>query len=210
LQKAYKKEHGKTLYAKDIGYHMLPREVIVPYAKKDAEFTLLLWQKLRPKIKDRLVSLYESEMDLTLVCLDIEARGMAVDIPYTQEKIKEYNGLVLAKELAIADLTGLKVWYPERQGQATPEGCLNPGSWQQLLEVFAARGVKLEDTKNETLLGVDDELAGLILGLRKDKKILDTYLLNILREQRDGIIHPNYKLHVPVTGRMSSAGESGD
>jgi DNA polymerase I-like protein with 3'-5' exonuclease and polymerase domains len=211
LQKEYKKEHGKTLYSKDIGYHMIPREVIVPYACKDAEFTYLLWALLRPRMEryPELVELYAKEMELTLVMLDIEAKGMKVDIGYVDDTAKKYRGAIFQKELGIQDMTGLKVWYPEKSGQKTPEGCLNPASAPQLMAVFQERGIPLDSTKAETLVALEDPLAEAILALRSDKKMLD-YLIGIKKETRDGIIHPGFRQHKPKTGRMSSAAEDGD
>lgn len=211
LQKEYKKQTGKTLYSKDIGYHLLPRPVLYPYALKDAEFTYRLWITLRPFISARgLTELYAREMELVLVLLDIEAKGMRVDMPYVNDTIKELNGEILECEQTITEITGKKVWYPERQGQKTPEGCINPGSWQQVQAALAVRGLVVADTKNETLERVGDDLAQAILKLRGLKKLLGTYMLNIKREQQDGIIHPNFKPFRPKTGRTSSAAESGD
>lgn len=210
LQRMWKREHGTTLYAKDIGYQMLPRRAVYPYAIKDAEYTWLLWKALRPKITGSLVDLYDREMELTLVLLDIEAQGMAVDMEYVDREIKVLNGKILSCELRIADQSGLKVWYPERPSQKTPEGCFNPNAGVQILNLFEARGITLPNTQEETLATLDDELAASIISLRGFKKLLGTYLLSIKNDQRDGIIHPSYKQHAPKTGRMSSAAQSGD
>lgn len=210
LQHKWKKEHGTTLYAADIGYQMLPRRAVYPYAIKDAVFTWMLWKEMKPRLTDELLSLYNREMELTLVLLDIEANGMKVDMDYVDREIKVRNGLILSCELRIADQSGLKVWYPERPSQKTPEGCLNPNSPKQMAALFGERGIDLPDTKEETLASLDDELAQSILELRGHKKLLGTYLLSIQNDQRDGIIHPSYKQHAPKTGRMSSAAQSGD
>lgn len=189
---------------------MLPRRAVYPYAIKDAEFTWSLWNNLKPQITDGLLDLYNREMELTLVLLDIEANGMKVDMPYVEREIKNLNSKILSCELRIADQSGLKVWYPERQGQATPEGNLNPNSPVQMVELFGRRGIELVNTQEETLKGLNDELASTILELRGHKKLLGTYLLSIKNDQRDGIMHPRYAQHTPKTGRMSSAGHSGD
>lgn len=210
VQRAYKKRTGQTLYAKDVGYDMLPRRAVYPYAIKDAEFTWLLYKALKPKITGTLAPLYEREMELTLVLLDIEAAGMQVDMRYVDEKIKELNGKILSCELRIADQSGLKVWYPEKPSQKTPEGCFNPNSTVQMMEVFGAHGIDLPDTKRVTLESTEHELAQTIVELRKAQKLRGTYLLSIKNDSRDGIMHPSYKQHEPKTGRMSSAAQSGD
>ena len=210
VQRAWKKKYGTTLYAKDISYDMLPRRAVYPYAIKDAEFTWLLYKELKPRITGSLAPLYEREMDLTLVLLDIEAMGMAVDMDYVNEKIKELNSKILSCELRITDQSGLRVWYPEKQGQKTPEGCLNPNAGVQIQEVFKSLGIDLPNTQAATLESVEHELAESIVELRKYKKLLSTYLLSIKNDSRDGIMHPSYRQHEPKTGRMSSAAQSGD
>lgn len=210
LQRKWKKVNGTTLYSADIGYQMLPRRVIYPYAIKDAEFTWSLWTRLKPRIQNELLSLYDREMELTLVLLDIEANGMKVDMQYVDKEIRTLNSKILSCELRVADHSGLKVWYPERPSQKTPEGCLNPNSPVQMAAVFGARGLALSDTTENTLKSLDDELADTILELRGFKKLLGTYMLSIKNDQQKGIIHPSYKQHAPKTGRMSSAAQSGD
>lgn len=196
----------------DFGYHLLPRTVVYPYALKDAEFTIRLWQALAPRVGafDDLTKLYQTEMELTLVLLDVEAKGMRVDLAYVDEAIKQTNGEILKCEFVIEDITGKKVWYPEKQGQKTPEGRFNPNSHQQIAAEFERSGVVVENTKEETLARMDHPLAESILELRGKKKLLNTYLMNIKHETRDGIIHPAFRQHGAKTGRMSSAGEKGD
>lgn len=209
-QKAYKKEHGVAIKSKDIGYDKLPREVVIPYALKDAEFTWLLYQELKPRLKDELLALYEREMELTLVLLDIEANGLRVDLPYVDREVRRLNGKILSCELRMGDETGLKVWYPEKSGQKTPEGCFNPNSGSQLAEWFGEQGIELANTQKATLAALEHPLAETVSELRKHKKLLDTYLMNMKNDQRDGIIHPNYAQHRPKTGRMSSRASDGD
>ena len=77
----------------DEGMGKLPREVVVPYAVKDAEFTFRLWQMFRPKVRQKLEELYHQEMQLTLVLLDMEAAGLAVDIDYLSVRSKSIKPL---------------------------------------------------------------------------------------------------------------------
>lgn len=187
------------------GYDKLPRNVLIPYALKDADFTLRLFWHLWPLVQkdEQLARLFGSEMEVLLAILDVEASGNRLDLPYLERTSKEVRTSLLGYQQSISKLTGLKVWYPEKQGQKTPEGCINLNSYQQVLDVFEARGVKLDSTKEETLRSVDDPLAAAMLELRGEKKILD-YLVAMERERRDDLIHPNFKLFKPSTGRMSS------
>jgi DNA polymerase-1 len=187
------------------GFDKIPRNVLIPYALKDADFTLRLFRHLYPQVlkDEQLARLFSTEMELLLVMLDVEAAGLKIDLDYLHRTTKEVRTELLRHESAISKATGLKVWYPEKSGQATPEGAINVNSHQQILDALKARKIRVADTKNETLVGLDDDLPKAILALRGDKKLLD-YLLAIERERRGDIIHPNFKLFEPKTGRMSS------
>lgn len=187
------------------GYDKLPRNVLIPYALKDAEFTLRLFWALWGKVQkdEKLARLFASEMRLLLAMLDVEAAGNRLDVGYLERTTKEVRTRLLGHQLSISKLTGLKVWYPEKSGQKTPEGCINLNSADQVLTALNARGAKASNTQVDTLKVLGDPLADSILELRGDKKLLD-YLLAMERERRGDLIHPNFKLFKPSTGRMSS------
>lgn len=176
----------------DRDYRDLPRDLLIPYAVKDAEFTLLLFERLWPRIKryEDLLGLYEMEMELVRVLLEMESHGMAVDLPYVQTTTKEYASRMLREELAVRQLVG--------------DSDFNDGSWQQVLAAFEKRGITLPDTKEITLAAVSDPLAEMIVSLRGVKKMHGTYLLPIGQEQRDGVVHPWIRQFTAVTGRTSS------
>lgn len=186
-----RKELGLT--AED-GYHLLPREVVIPYAVTDTVLTLQLYDHYIPSLRhfDDLSGLYEMEKHVTLALLDMEASGMAIDLSYTQLKAKEYGTAAVKKELEIRILTGNEEFLPS--------------SWQQVLAELHRRGINVPDTKSETLEPLDDEFAKSVLELRGTRKIHGTYLLPMLAEQRDGILHPHTRQHGAKTGRMASGG----
>jgi DNA polymerase I-like protein with 3'-5' exonuclease and polymerase domains len=191
-----KKVVAKELKIKmsEVTYDQLPREIVIPYAIKDAEFTLGLWEKLKPEL-DRhadLAQLYRDEMVLTLVLLDMEAQTMKLDLEYLEARAKEYATQALLKELEIRDIVG--------------DEDFNPNSPKQILEAFASLGVELKATDKAALRDVDHPLSAAILELRRLRKIHGTYLLGLLHEQRDGYVHLNFRQHGPKTGRMASGG----
>jgi DNA polymerase I-like protein with 3'-5' exonuclease and polymerase domains len=187
----------KLKLKKDDGYHLLPREALVPYALKDTDFTLMLYEKLLPELQlqdDRLQELYREFMQLKLVLLDMEADSFKLDIPYLDCITSEYGVKVMEGWERIVKLTG------------NPD--LNPQSPVQITEAFAKRGVKLESTAVDVLRDIDDELAAALLQYRSDKKIHTTYLVTLKKEQRDGYVHPNFNDDAARTGRMSSSAAS--
>jgi DNA polymerase I-like protein with 3'-5' exonuclease and polymerase domains len=178
---------------KEDGYHLLPREVIVPYALKDTEFTLQLHEKLYPQIlgKDEaLQRLYQSEIALQLVLLRMEADGFRLDVPYVEAKASEYGARVMEGLMDLADMSG--------------KSDFNPNAPVQIGRVLKERGIKVENTREATLQQLDDEFVDRLLAYRSDKKIHD-YLAAIQRERLDDLIHPNFNPTQARTGRMSSS-----
>lgn len=194
-KKVLKKELGiKSI--KDIGYHMLPREIVEPYALKDTEFTYRLYEYFlgqREFENTGLWPLYNMEKELILALLDIESRGMALDVPYLEEKELEYRKLAFRLEIQARDLAG--------------NDDFNPGSPNQVREAFAGRGIDLADTRKETLGLLGDKLATALVELRSVRKMHGSYLCGLLAEQRNGLVHPNFNPARTKTGRMSSSGQ---
>lgn len=191
-EKKLAKARRKLGIKKDDGYFFLPRELVVPYAMKDTELTYRLWQMGLPKIKARpkLYELYEMEMELTLVMLDMEAAGMGLDVEYVNTMASQYGSRVMATLAAIRRLVG--------------RDDFNPASVPQLKAAFADRGINLDSTDEDHLLPLADELAKLILEYRQTTKIHKTYFVALQNEHRDGIVHPSFRQHGARTGRMSS------
>ena len=182
----------KNKLKKEDGYDKIPYEVLGPYAIKDAEFTLELYTALINRLwkHEDLMRLYRMEKELTLVLLDIEAKGMAIDMDYVMTKRREYGDRIYTTKQRIGEIAG-------------PE--FNPRSPKQILETFAQRGVRVDATDKATLSTLDDELAGLIVELREADKIKSTYFDALQVEAaNDGILHPNFRQHGTRTGRMSS------
>jgi DNA polymerase I-like protein with 3'-5' exonuclease and polymerase domains len=179
---------------KEDGYHLLPRDVLIPYAIRDTDFTLQLYEKLIPRVQSKgadLWGLYTESMRLKRVLLRMEEDGFGLDVPYTERVASEYGVRVMEKWDRVTQLVG------------DPD--FNPRSPAQVMAAFKRRGIKLEDTQVKTLAKLDDDLARALLDYRGDFKIHTTYLLGLLREQRDGIIHPNFNDDGARTGRMSSS-----
>jgi DNA polymerase I-like protein with 3'-5' exonuclease and polymerase domains len=198
-----KKEYG-IASIKAVGYHLIPRGVLVPYAIKDTDFTIRLHELLWPKVqrRDAVLRCYRQEMELALVLLDMESAGMRLNAPYVRDQIKEYTKRVIRHDLAIESTVGMPV------GKDTKNGEFNPGSNDQIREYFTGKGHVREKYDRNNLLTIEDPLAPLIVERRKDEKLLGTYFRAMENEVGpDGILHPAFRQHGTVTGRMSS-GES--
>lgn len=185
----------KLKLKKSDGYHALPWEVLEPYARKDAEFTLLLFEHLYPIVAqdEGLLSLYREEQELMEVLYSMEKHGLGVDMDYVNDKTKELAYEVLEQDLIVRDLVG--------------EEDFNAGSWQQVTAALAARGHDVGSTSKAVLATLDDDLARAILSLRHANKLYTTYFKALQAEVRDGVLHPNYK-QWGTRGRRFSAGAS--
>lgn len=188
----------KLKLKKEDGYHLLPREVLIPYALRDTEFTLRLYEVLSDRLDRRddskLLELYRASMELKLVLLRMEADGFRLDMEYLNETTSDYGVKVMHAWNDVVALTG------------DPD--LNPQSPDQLKAAFAKRGIHLDSTAEAELVKVDDDLARTILEYRAVKKIHSVYLTGMRNEQKGGLIHPHFNDDGARTGRMSS-GKSG-
>lgn len=204
--RAYCRKRSNGINVKKDGFKNVPREILVPYAIKDAEYTYRLFEVLYPQVAahEDLLSLYQMEMDLTWALLDMEWDGLGVDEAYVRDTAKGYARDILKTEWEIEDILGLKVWYPSKSGEKTPEGHFNPNSNDQIRAFFEGEGHRRESYDKAALVELDHPFGNALLKLRGLKKIHATYLLPMLEESRDGILHPNIRQHGTRTGRMSS------
>ena len=209
-----KKQYGLAS-VKDVGYDLLPRGTVVPYAILDAEWTYRLAQILHPRIlryPDTLGALYEQEMLLSRGAMySLEEAGIATRAEYTAEKVKEYRKRCLEHEAAIEAIVG----KPVRTGKIPPKeraDFFNPsssspdvGNW------LTERGFGRDSYAEEVLKEIDHPLAQRLLAYRKDVKLLTGYFVALQKEVGpDGVFHPSIRQHGTVSGRTSAGAEKGD
>lgn len=197
-----KEERRKLKLKKSDGYAPLPVSVVAPYAEKDAEFTLRLHAKLANAIAKipTVAKVYSLEKQLLLDVCEIEKHGLAIDEEYIRLKIIELGDQIVTIEKRIQVLVNKPV--------GTGPNDFNPRSPQQLLAIFASMGYNLSSTGIAELKTVDHELARLIVSKRSKEKVKTTYLMAMLHEEVNGIVHPNFNLTSTVTKRFSSSGAS--
>lgn len=182
----------KLKLKKSDGYHLIPREYLEPYALKDTEYTLRLYEYLKPKLPEDVQYLYDLEGRLVLSVLDIEAAGMAIDMYYVKQQLVELGDKAMELHCEIQKYAG----------------DLNPNSPIQLINYFASVGIETESVNVEALNEIDHPVARLVLELRGVNKTRVTYFKAIADESEDygffHVLHPSFRLHGTRTGRMSS------
>jgi DNA polymerase-1 len=136
-----------------------------------------------------------------------EANGMRIDVSYCKLKKKELTEKINLLEKQFNETKLARKWR-HKNGVKT-----NFNSNHQLSNLLF-KYMRVEpvgytvsgnpSTDNESLSQLNVLGLDLILELRRLKKIRDTYLEGILREQVDGWLHPFFNLHLARTFRSSS------
>jgi len=206
LKRVAKEEHAlaaarrKLKLKKSDGYHLLPRDLLIRYALKDTELTLLWVEKHRPLLPPDLEPVYQEEMEVIHVLRKMESNGVGIDVEYLTQAVDEYGAKVMVGELRLRELTG--------------RDDFNANSVPQLREAFKAAGVTMDSTDKIAMrdLLADPstpqaarELAEAVRDFRDAEKVFGTYLRPLLTEQRDGLAHPWINGTGPRTGRTSSS-----
>lgn len=206
------------------GYDTLPLALVVPYACKDAEYTLRLYHRLQDALEkeDDLQAVYSVEKELLLCVAGMERRGIGLDIPYLKQRIIELGDEILALEREISGIVGRPIGDGKKKIRV-PDGKykngnpkfrvetaneFNPNSPVQVTNYFASIGVILQGTDENALEQLSNPLAAALVRMRKARKIRNTYLVPILEESVDGIAHPNLNIMGTRTKRFSSSGAS--
>ncbi len=206
-----KKHHG--LDSVDaVGYDLLPRGVVVPYAVLDAVWTYDLASALYPRVSQYpdLLGLYEAEMELTRTAiLEMESAGMAVRSDYVDEQVIAYRKRLLRHELAIEALVGKPVRTGKMTAKERPD-FFNPASNDELAKYFRAAGHDRESYDAEALETIAHPLAARLVEYRQDAKIMGYFVQLQNATGPDGLVHPSLRQHGTVTGRTSSGKERGD
>ena len=188
-----------------ISFAQVPIEKATEYAAEDADVTLRLWGRLKPRLRENhALALYEQvERRLIPVLLDMEQAGIKVDAE---------------------DLRRMSVDFEQRMG-VMEQDChrlaghpFNVGSPKQLGEVlFDEMGLQggkrmktgAWGTDSSVLQGLSDQghdLPARILEWRQLQKLKSTYADALVEDINPdtGRVHTSYAMAIAQTGRLSS------
>src|SRR5215208_4187485 len=183
---------NKEHQASDWGGELIPDMLL--YAAEDSRVLLHLLEALGPKIQ---------EADLHKVA-DIECRALPAitwmanaGVPFDSEG---WRSCLDHKEVSLGRLrANLDELAPDPPGR---EGW-NWNSPKQVIEAFSLQGIKLPDTKAETLSPCEHPLAKALLEYRKTSKLVGTYGPKLLEFVEDGRIYGSWWQIGAGTGRMA-------
>jgi len=190
---------------KQLTFDLVPLDRATHYAAEDADVTLRLWKRLKPRLsREGAARVYEMvDRPLVPVVADMERAGILVDRAELSRLSADYA-------VEIARLEGVI--------HAAAGGPFTIGSPKQLGEVLFERlglkggrkgktGVYSTDVNEMERLAADGvEVASLVLEWRQLSKLKSTYT-DALQQQinpETGRVHTSFSLAVAQTGRLSS------
>jgi DNA polymerase I len=205
-------EHAPGARKSEKTFAEVPVDKATEYAAEDAEVTLRLWMKLKPRlVAERMTTVYETlERPLLHVIVDMERAGIKVDRNILSRLSGQFAQSIARLEEEVYGLAGHK---------------FNLGSARQLGELLFDRlglpgGRKTKTGQWETRANLLDDLAGkeelpaearklvnTMLEWRQLAKLRSTYTdaLPTFINPETGRIHTCYALAATTTGRLSSS-----
>jgi len=188
--KTYMRKHKLSSYAD------IPRELIEPYARKDALITMELFKFYRQKGVMQ-EPIYRTEMDLLKCLISMQQRGVLVDTAFCKENVQQINKRLAEITRTIKeDHKGINVRSPKQLAEYLFTDC------GLKCDYVTEKGNPAFDEWN--LSKYDHPLIPLIIEKRDLEKIKTTYL-EALQEKADenNVIHCDFHQTGARTGRFS-------
>lgn len=221
---SWRKEDGSWAdarhYSSGSGYERIPKAMLYEYNACDVYYTWHLYELVKAYLADdeNATKLFAHLMRCSdELYFPIELRGITFNVPYMRH--------------LETDLTAdLKQAHDRLKELA--ERDLNYGSYMQVGDYFAERGVPLKFSKKnkqgkrtyhtdektitawlekyhgDPTAETECAVARQLLECRKIKKELGTYIVGYLKNIHGVTGYPGYKLHASTTGRLGGAGPS--
>lgn len=212
------KEHGKSKTAAD--YWLAPKKLVLRYAIRDVERTILLYKMFNHIIdmdkEGAYRKIYERNLELNEAIMAIERRGVRVSRKIIERKIRHHEQVMkesydfLQKKLA-------KVIIKKGKIKSIP---FNPSSGKQNAElVYGKLGFRCEDftdkqnmkTGSKILRKFSHPYIDRIIAYQSSQKAISVFYRNFLmyavrdKENKEWVIHPWYNLNGTDTGRLSGS-----
>lgn len=210
--KTWLKENKRAFikeYDREPNYSDVPKETLMKYLEGDLDKTLKLFWLFYPIIKEnkKLNAIYDMETDLAYDIVEMEDRGVNIDVDKCKRLIAELRPEQKKLAQEIYDEVGFK---------------FNLASPKQLGQIFKQLQI---DTGEITKGGMPKTSYDLIKDLiythpfimkfviwRTIQKMVSTYLIPFTQQQYGNTVHPNFwqygKTKAIVTGRFSSTNPS--
>jgi DNA polymerase I len=176
------------------------------YAAEDADYTLRLWQILKPRVVlEKKMSLYEDiERPLVPIIAGMEWTGIRVDQNILKHLSQTFGARIYELEQRIHAAAGrsFNIGSPKQLGAVLFDEMGLPGGSKTKTGEWSTAVDVLEDLSAQGHAFVD-----LILEWRHLSKLKSTYTeaLQDAISPRDGRVHTSFSLAATTTGRLSSS-----
>jgi DNA polymerase-1 len=191
--------------AKQISFDKVPLPQATEYAAEDADITLRLWLRLKPRIAAEAATRVYQRVDRPLIPVlgRMERRGVKVDRDYLARLSGEFATEIAALEERIYEAAcgPFTIGSPQQLGQVLYERLGLKGGRKGKSGAYSTDVNELERLAAE---GV--ECANLVLEWRQLTKLKSTYTDSLQAQinPETGRVHTSFSLAVAQTGRLSS------
>jgi DNA polymerase-1 len=191
--------------AKQVTFDRVPIERARDYAAEDADVTMQLWAKLKPRlVPERVTALYETiERPLIPVLLGMETAGIKIDALQLRKLSADFEKRLAELEREIHKIAGreFNVGSPKQLGEILFDEQKLPGGKRNKNGTWATDASILED-----LAAQGHALPVKILEHRQIAKLKGTYTDALVREldPKTGRVHTSYQMTGAATGRLAS------
>jgi DNA polymerase I len=194
---------------KQLGFHQVDLRAATRYAAEDADVTLRLWRRFRPRLAyESATRVYEMvDRPLVSVLAGMERQGIKVDAAVLARLSDEFSKQIAALEAEIHGIAGFKftIGSPKQLGDVLFEGMGIKGGRK------GKSGVYSTDVNELERIAADKDspgrvMAAKVLDWRQLSKLKSTYTdaLQAQINPETGRVHTSYSLTGAQTGRLSS------
>ncbi|MFA5949222.1 MAG: DNA polymerase I [Hyphomicrobium sp.] len=205
-------EHAPGAKKAEKTFAEVPLDKACEYAAEDADVTLRLWMKLKPRlVAERLVTVYETlERPLVPVITGMEHLGILVDRSVLARLSSTFAQSLARLEEEINGLVGHKfnLASPKQLGELLFDRLQLPGGKRTKSGQWETRAGLLDDlAANEDVPDEARRLINTMLEWRQLSKLRSTYTdaLPAFIHKDTGRIHTSYALASTTTGRLASS-----
>jgi DNA polymerase-1 len=180
-----------------------PLKELLKYNAKDALFTFMLHEKQQPKFNKKLLQAYNLFHDGILELSKVESNGVHMDTHYYIKIEKHLTRRIDRFKNKIQNSEEIKKYNKEFNINS------NPQLKELLFNILGYKPTKTTKKGNpstdiEALEKINTPFVKNILKYRKLLKIKNTYIKNFVNEIVNGVMYPNYNLHIARSFRSSS------
>ncbi len=191
--------------AKQLTFDKVPLDKARDYAAEDADVTMQLWARLKPRlVPERVTSMYETiERPLIPVLISMESAGIKVDALKLKGLSADFEKRLAELEGEIHKIAGreFNVGSPKQLGEILFDEQKLPGGKRNKNGSWATDASVLDD-----LAAQGHPLPVKILEHRQLAKLKGTYTDALMRQvdARTGRVHTSYHMTGAATGRLAS------